>query len=110
MKEINDTITTLHNRIELPTLGYRVIGAHGHVYERVQKAIRAGYRFFDLSTEPEVESEFARALEDSPISRADIFLTVKIPNDDHGFNAAQRAFRQSLKRLKTDYVDLLLID
>lgn len=110
MKEINDTITRLHNRVEVPTLGYRVIGAHGNVYERVGKAIRAGYRFFDLSTEPEVESEFARALQDSSISRADIFLTVKIPNDAHGFNAAQRAFRQSLKRLDTDYVDLLLID
>ena len=35
MKEINDTITRLHNRVEVPTLGYRVIGAHGHVYERV---------------------------------------------------------------------------
>lgn len=110
MKPICDTVTTLHNRISVPTLGYRVIGAHGNIYQRVQTAIRAGYRHFDLSTEAETEREFARALEDSGIGRGDIFLTVKIPNEDHGFEAAQRAFRSSLKRLHTDYADLLLID
>lgn len=110
MKPIVEPVTQLHNRISVPTLGYRVISAHGNIYERVKTAVRAGYRHFDLSTEPEAEKEFTRALEDSGLNRGDVFLTVKIPNEDHGFEAAQRAFRHSLKRLHTDYADLLLID
>ena len=110
MKPINDEITELHNRVSVPTLGYRVIAAHGDIYERVRKAMDAGYRYFDLSTESVVEKEFGRALADSGINRGDIFLTVKIPNEDHGYDLAARAFRNSLSRLKTDYADLLLVD
>ncbi len=110
MKPINEEITELHNHVNVPALGYRVIAAHGDIYERVKKALSAGYRHFDLSTEPEVEKEFGRALADSEVNRGDVFITVKIPNEDHGYDLAARAFRNSLSRLKTDYADLLLVD
>ena len=50
-----------------------------------------------------------RAMQDSGVPREDVFLTTKLWNGDHGYDAALRAFDKSLERLGTDYVDLYLI-
>lgn len=110
MSFIKEPSVLLHNGVKIPTLGYRVRKTDKNVYQNVLKAISAGYRHFDVCSDHSAEKAFARALADSQLPRDDIFLTVKIANSDHGFDAARHGFRSSLSCLKTDYADLLLID
>jgi len=110
MSFIDKPSVLLHNGVKIPTLGFRVRRTDKNVYQNVLTAIHAGYRHFDVCSDHDVEKTFARACRDSGLKREDFFLTVKIANSDHGFDAARHGFRNSLSRLQTDYADLLLID
>lgn len=109
MDFIEHTSVDLHNGVSIPTLGYRVTKGE-NVYNNVLTALRAGYRHFDICSDHDAEKAFARAAAKFGIDREELFLTVKIANSDHGYDAALHGFRNSLSRLKTDFADLLLID
>jgi 2,5-diketo-D-gluconate reductase A len=75
----------------------------------VKAALDAGYRHIDTAAIYGNEQGVGEGMRASDVSRQDIFLTTKIWNDAQGYEPTLKAARQSLERLGTDYVDLLLI-
>jgi len=80
---------------------------HDVAHEAVLAALAAGYRHIDTATMYANEAEVGRAVQDSGLDRAEIFITTKIRPSDAGQAAA--VLRQSLRALRTDYVDLWLV-
>src|SRR4051794_30895330 len=72
-------------------------------------AISAGYRHFDTAQAYENESFLGEALLKSRLKREDIFITTKIAVEHFGHRRARQTFEESLSRLETNYVDLLLL-
>lgn len=111
MSSLTKETTELHNGIVIPKLGYRIDKDHPEkVYDLTRTALDAGFRHFDLPVDSECEKRIGKAFKDSGVERYDLFLSMKLSNDDHGYDAALRALDHSLKRVDTDYVDLYLID
>ncbi len=75
----------------------------------VLAALETGYRHIDTAAIYENEQEVGKAIKESGIPRSDIFLTTKIWNSVSTTDEAAKAINESLQRLGTDYVDLLLI-
>ena len=75
----------------------------------VGEALEAGYRHVDTAQMYGNEKGVGDAIQHSGLNRGAIFLTSKLSNDNHEPDAARRSFDQSLKDLRTDYVDLFLI-
>jgi len=75
----------------------------------VRVALEEGYRHVDTASIYGNEKGVGEGIRDAGTPRAEVFLTTKIWNDAHGFEAASVALDASLERLNVDYVDLLLI-
>ncbi|HTK84947.1 MAG TPA: aldo/keto reductase [Patescibacteria group bacterium] len=75
----------------------------------VAAALGMGYRHVDTAQIYENESEVGEGIKKSGVARGDIFLTTKVWMDRLHDGDLQKSVDESLKRLKTDYVDLLLI-
>jgi diketogulonate reductase-like aldo/keto reductase len=75
----------------------------------VRTAFELGYRHVDTARVYRNESDVGAAIRASGIPREQIFVTTKLWNEDHGYDAALRALTSSLQRLGLDYVDLYLI-
>lgn len=75
----------------------------------IHEALQAGYRHFDTAQAYGNEQHVGTALQLSPISRDEIFLTTKIAVQNFGIKRVLKSFEQSLQNLQTDYVDLLLL-
>jgi 2,5-diketo-D-gluconate reductase B len=75
----------------------------------VPAALEAGYRHIDTAQIYGNEAEIGAALAESSVSREELFLTTKIWNDQHAADRVVASTEDSLRRLRTDYVDLLLI-
>ncbi|NKX54046.1 aldo/keto reductase [Arthrobacter mobilis] len=78
------------------------------------QALEIGYRHLDTAALYANEAGVGQAVhrftaEETGLSREDIFITTKVWNDHHGFDAALHAYDRSLKELALDYVDLYLI-
>jgi 2,5-diketo-D-gluconate reductase A len=76
-------------------------------HEAVLAALAAGYRHIDTATMYANEAEIGRALQDSGLDRAEVFITTKIRPSDAG--RVSTVLRQSLRSLGTDYIDLWLV-
>jgi diketogulonate reductase-like aldo/keto reductase len=108
----NDTCATatLNNGISMPMLGLGVYDMHRLEAEQaVLDALEIGYRLIDTAAMYQNESEIGMAINQSAVSRSEIFLTTKLNNPDHGYEKALKAFDKSLKTLQQDYIDLYLI-
>lgn len=104
-----DTIK-LSNGVEMPLLGYGVFQVTPQECERcVSDALSAGYRLIDTAQAYYNEEGVGAAIKKSGIPRNDIFLTTKVWISNAGEEKAARSIDQSLKKLGTDYIDLLLI-
>jgi len=100
----------LNNGVEIPQLGFGVfLVPADEVVEPVRAALDAGYRLIDTAKLYENEEGVGQAIRDSGVDRDDIFVTTKVWNSDHGYDATLRAFDASQKRLGLDVVDLYLI-
>jgi diketogulonate reductase-like aldo/keto reductase len=111
MSSLIKETTELHNGIVMPTIGYRIDKDHPEdIYNHVRTAIDAGFRHFDLPTDGEAEKRAGKAFKDSGVERYELFLTMKLENENHGYDAALRAMDHTLKRVGTDFADLYLID
>lgn len=77
--------------------------------QAVTAALDAGYRLIDTARIYANEGSVGKAIQASEIPRKDIFVTTKLWNASQGYDKAHRAFNNSLKRLRMDYVDLYLI-
>lgn len=100
----------LNNGIEMPILGYGVFLVDPIECERcVTDAIDAGYRMIDTAQAYYNEEGVGEAIKKSGIKREEFFLVTKIWITNSGEEKAEKSIEESLKKLKTDYVDLLLI-
>ncbi len=102
--------TKLNNGISMPLLGLGVYDMYQKQAEQaVETALEIGYRLIDTASMYENEKEIGNAIKNSAVNRAEIFLTTKLNNTDHGYDQALKAFNTSLQLLNQDYVDLYLI-
>jgi 2,5-diketo-D-gluconate reductase B len=94
----------------VPGLGFGTNGLTGNgCKEAVKDALEIGYRQIDTAESYDNEEDVGRALRESPIARDRIFLTTKVWYDKLRHDDFLAAANASLRRLGTDYVDLLLI-
>ena len=95
---------------KIPALGYGTWQLKGaDCVNGVAKALEIGYRHIDTAQIYENESEVGTAIAQSGIARSDIFLTTKVWMTNLKYGDFQKSVDESLAKLKTDYVDLLLI-
>jgi 2,5-diketo-D-gluconate reductase A len=101
----------LNNGVEMPQVGLGVWKAADgdEVKHAVSTALADGYRLIDTARIYGNEAGVGEAVRTSGLPRQDIFVTTKLWNDDHGYEATLKAFDASLRRLGLDYVDLYLI-
>ena len=100
----------LSNSLEMPLLGYGVFQVNPDECERcVSDAIEVGYRLIDTAQIYKNEEGVGRAVAKSGISRKDFFLVTKVWISNAGYEKAKQSIDKSLEKLKTDYIDLVLI-
>jgi 2,5-diketo-D-gluconate reductase B len=96
--------------IKVPALGFGTWKLAGSDAERmVRAALDIGYRHVDTAQAYGNEAEVGRAIEASGVPREDVFLTTKVWMDKLAYGDLQRSAEQSLRLLRTDRVDLLLV-
>lgn len=101
---------TLNNGIKMPQLGYGVYQVDAAETERcVLDAISVGYRSIDTAQAYGNEEGVGNAMEKCGVSRSELFITTKVWISNAGYEKAKASIEDSLKKLKTDYIDLLLI-
>lgn len=100
----------LNNGVAMPKIGYGVYQIPPADCVRcVKDALGAGYRLIDTAQSYDNEYEVGEAVAQSGIARQELFLTTKIWIANSGYERAKRSIDDSLRRLRTDYVDLMLI-
>ena len=101
---------TLNNGIAIPQIGYGVFQTPPQETERaVREALEVGYRHIDTAQAYRNEEGVGAAVAASGLPREEVFLTTKIWITNSGEERAARSIDDSLRRLGTDYIDLLLI-
>lgn len=101
---------TLNNGVKMPKVGYGVYQVSQAECERcVLEALSVGYRSIDTAQAYANEAEVGTGIVKSGVPRNDIFLTTKIWIANGGYEKAKASIDDSLRKLKTDYVDLMLI-
>ena len=102
--------TTLSNGIQMPLLGYGVFQVPPQEAERcVADALSVGYRLIDTAQAYANEEGVGAAIAKSGIPREEIFLVTKVWISNNGEEKAAASIDESLRKLQTDYIDLLLI-
>lgn len=100
----------LNNGVEMPILGYGVFLVDPKECERcVTDAIDVGYRMIDTAQAYYNEEGVGTAIKKSGIKRDEFFLVTKVWITNSGEENAAKSIEESLQKLQTDYVDLLLI-
>lgn len=101
---------TLNNGVKMPMLGYGVYQVTKDECERcVLGALKVGYRSIDTAQSYFNEDEVGNALVKSGIPREEIFLTTKVWIEHYGYDECRASVLESLRKLKTDYLDLCLL-
>ena len=102
--------TTLSNGIQMPLLGYGVFQVPPQEAERcVADALSVGYRLIDTAQAYFNEEGVGEAIAKSGIPREEIFLVTKVWISNNGEEKAAASIDESLRKLQTNYIDLLLI-
>ena len=105
MKEV-----VLNNGVKIPVIGFGTYKSTiDEGFRIIADAIKAGYRHLDTAALYENEEEVGQALSESGIDRKEFFITSKLRRNCLGYENTKREFEESLKKLKTDYLDLYLI-
>lgn len=100
----------LSNGVEMPILGYGVYQVNPEECERcVTDALSVGYRSVDTAQAYANEEGVGRAIKKSGIARDELFITTKVWISNAGYEKAKASIDESLHKLQSDYVDLLLI-
>ena len=101
---------TLNNGVRMPMLGYGVYQVSNAECERcVLDAISVGYRAIDTAQSYGNEEAVGSAVQKCGVPRDELFLTTKVWISNAGYEAAKDSIDRSLQKLRTDYIDLLLI-
>ncbi len=102
--------TTLYNGVKMPMLGYGVYQVSKEECERcVSDALKVGYRSIDTAQSYFNEAEVGNAIAKSGIAREELFITTKVWIEHYGYESTLAAVNESMKKLKTDYLDLCLL-
>ena len=100
----------LNNGIEMPILGYGVYQVTPEECERcVSDAISVGYRAIDTAQAYHNEEGVGNAISKCGVPRGELFITTKVWISNAGYEKAKASIDESLHKLKSDYIDLLLI-
>ncbi len=101
---------TLSNGVKMPQLGYGVYQVSKDECEGcVLDALKVGYRHIDTAQSYFNEEEVGSAIAKSGIPRAEIFLTTKVWIEHYGYEETKASVYESMRKLKTDYIDLVLL-
>lgn len=101
---------TLNNGVEMPQIGYGVYQVTPAECERcVSDALKTGYRMIDTAQAYHNEEGVGAAVKNSGIPRDELFLVSKIWISNYGYDKALASIDESLRKLGTDYIDLMLL-
>ena len=100
----------LSNGVKMPKLGFGVYQVSKEDCERcVLDAINTGYRLIDTAQSYFNEEEVGNALEKCGIPRKELFITTKVWINNYGYDNCKKSVLESMKKLKVDYLDLVLL-
>ena len=100
----------LNNGVLMPILGFGVYQIPKEDTKRcVLDAINVGFRAIDTAQSYFNESEVGDAISECGVPRDELFITTKVWIDNYGYENCKRSVMESLKKLKTDYIDLVLL-
>jgi diketogulonate reductase-like aldo/keto reductase len=103
-------LITLNNGVEVPALGLGVfLTPPEQTAAAVEAAIASGYRLVDTAAAYGNERQVGEAIARSGLPRSELFVTTKLWVTDYGYEEALRAFGTSLRKLRSDYLDLYLL-
>lgn len=101
---------TLSNGVVMPQIGYGVYQVDPAECERcVSDALKVGYRMIDTAQAYHNEEGVGAAVAKSGIARDELFLVSKIWISNYGYEKAKASIYESLRKLGTDYIDLMLL-
>ena len=101
---------TLSNGVQMPCIGIGTHQAQGEgAVAPLAQAINEGYRLIDTAAAYLTEPVVAKAVQACDVPREELFITSKLRNAFHGYQATMEAFELTLANLETDYLDLYLI-
>lgn len=106
---------TLTNGVRVPCIGFGTWQSEDgdEAYNAVMTALQSGYRHIDTAAAYGNEKSVGAAIRDfcreHNVRREDMFLTTKLWNDDHGYEATKAAIKKSIQLLGVSYIDLYLI-
>ena len=100
----------LYNGVKIPMIGFGVYQIPKEDTKRcVLDAIKAGYRHIDTAQSYFNEEEVGDAILESGLPRDELFITSKVWIEHYGYEECMKSVLESLKKLKTDYIDLMLL-
>lgn len=101
----------LSNGVKIPCIGYGTFDSKNgkETVEKIQLAIKNGYRHIDTASIYGNEESIGEAIQKSGINREELFITSKVWNPDQGYDKTLLAFETSLQKLGLEYLDLYLI-
>lgn len=101
----------LNNGVKIPQLGLGVyeISEYKIMNDVIKKSLDVGYRLFDTAQRYHNEDMLGKAIEETKIDRDNIFITSKVDTWNMGYDNTIKSFHQTLRDLRTDYLDLFLI-
>lgn len=110
MNSINDTYK-LSNGVEIPCVGFGTWQTPDGetAVKAVTAALEAGYTHIDTAEGYENEGSIGKAIAESGVPRERLFITSKLWNEYRGYDTTVKAVEQTLRDLRTDYLDLFLI-
>lgn len=101
---------TLYNGVRMPMVGYGVYQVTPQECKRcVLDALQVGYRSLDTAQSYFNEEQVGSAIQKSGVPRQEIFLTTKVWVEHYGYESARASVLQSMEKLHTDYLDLVLL-
>ena len=101
---------TLSNGVEMPQMGYGVYQVTPDECERcVMDAISVGYRMIDTAQAYHNEEAVGKAWKKSGVSRDELFLVSKVWISNYGDGKTMKSIDESLRKLQTDHIDLMLL-
>ena len=100
----------LNNGVEMPILNFGVYQIPKEETKKcVLDAIKIGYRGIDIAQSYFNEEEVGDAIKECGVPRKELFITTKVWIDNYGYEKCKKSVLESMKKLKTDYIDLVLL-
>lgn len=101
---------TLNNGVKMPKLGFGVYQiTKEECKQAVLDAIKVGYRSIDTAQSYFNEEEVGEAISECDVPREELFITTKVWIDNYGYKKCKRSVMDSMRKLKVDYLDLILL-